>query len=289
MKEIGQILFNFPLKQYSSIGAYFLGLALNRCGNGDQDKAKRMFERAVDTAPDKYKAKVILSLAAVLCNTQAYDAALHFYNETIKVVPLSSSSVHAIRTIAIIKGMEGHHHASLRDLESLYALSKYAAPHIYFDYLNSLAVEFGEVGRKDEARNIMRLVLASPFTFAYPEWRETAEDLQPSRRSFVAINSFPYNVLSLPAREPSELPLIRPKPARVLSFAKWKKKIAKKDKDKEIERQLADLSLKDMGFKLLQAIAENRPDEDEMRAILNFAINLFSQPSKPPDPDKPAS
>ena len=82
VKEIGQILFNFPLKQLSSIGAYFLGVALNSCGNGDQDKAKRMFELVVDTAPDKYKAKAILSLAAVSFHARVYDAALHFYNET---------------------------------------------------------------------------------------------------------------------------------------------------------------------------------------------------------------
>jgi tetratricopeptide (TPR) repeat protein len=120
VKEIGQILFNFPLKQYSSIGAYFLGVALNSCGNGDQDEARRMFELVVDIAPDKYKAKAILSLAAVAANAKAYDAALHFYNETIKAAPLDSSSVHASRTIAIFKAMEGQHHAALRDLENLY-------------------------------------------------------------------------------------------------------------------------------------------------------------------------
>jgi tetratricopeptide (TPR) repeat protein len=131
VKEIGEILFNFPLKQYSSIGAYFLGVALNSCGNGDQEKAKRVFKRVVDTAPDTYKAKAILSLAAVSFNTKTYDTALYFYNETIKAAPVSSSSVHAIRTIAIIKSLEGQHHAALRDLENLYALSKYAAPHVY--------------------------------------------------------------------------------------------------------------------------------------------------------------
>ena len=287
VKEIGQILFNFPLKRYSAIGAYFLGVALNSCGNGDQDKAKRMFERVVDTAPDKYKAKAILSLAAVSFNTKVYDTARHFYNEAIKAAPVSSSSVHAARTIAIIKGMEDRHHAALRDLENLYALSKYAAPHVYFDYLNSLAVELGEVGRRDEARNIMRVVLASPFAHAYPEWRETAEDLRPSRRSFVAISSTHYNMLAMPARELGQQPILQPKPTRVLSFAKWKKKMAKKEK--EIEQSIENMSLHDMGYKLLQVVTEGRPSEDEMRTILLFVMHLFPRPNKPPDPDKPAS
>ena len=47
-----------------------------------------------------------------------------------------------------------------------------------FDYLNSLAVELGEVGRKYEARNVIKHVLESPFTIAYPEWLETADDLK---------------------------------------------------------------------------------------------------------------
>jgi tetratricopeptide (TPR) repeat protein len=283
VKEIGQILFNFPLKQYSSIGTYFIGVALNSCGNGDQDKAKGMFELVVDTAPDKYKAKAILSLAAVSFHIQAYDAALRFYNETIKAAPLDSSTIHASRTIAIIKAMEGQHQAAVRDLENLYPLAKYAAPHVYFDYLNSLAVELGEVGRKDEARNIMRVVLASPFASAYPEWRETAEELKPSRRSMVTVGAINYNLLAMPQREPSEQPTVQSKPARVLSIAKWKKKTAKKAADRKIEKSLQEMSFKEMGFKLLELITSNRADEDQMRLIVAYVMQVFSAPLKPPD------
>ena len=60
-------------------------------------------------------------------------------------------------------------------------LARYSQPHLYFVYLNSLAVELGEAGRKYEARNIIRHVIASPFAFAYPEWRETGEDLREAK------------------------------------------------------------------------------------------------------------
>ena len=283
VREYGQILANFPMKPYQAIGHYFLAVAANSKGNGDQDEAKRLFELVVDTAPDVYKAKSIMSLGALAFHRGDFDAAHEYLQQTLQREKLSVAGLQAIRGISVLKSCVGDHAHAVKDLESILPFIKYAPAHIYFDLLNSYAVELGEVGRKDEARNIMRVVLASPFTQAYPEWRETAEDLKPSRRSFVAINAFPYNVLSLPAREHGEQSSVQPKPARVLSFAKWKKRMAKKEKDKEIEQSIENLSLHDMGYKLLQVITENKPSEDEMRTILLFVMHLFPRPGKPPD------
>src|SRR4051812_29534222 len=57
VREAGQILSNLPIKKYQAIGHYFLAVAANSVGNGDQDEAKKLFEIAVDTAPDAYKVK----------------------------------------------------------------------------------------------------------------------------------------------------------------------------------------------------------------------------------------
>ncbi|MFP5265657.1 MAG: hypothetical protein ACLGJB_27555 [Blastocatellia bacterium] len=263
VKEIGQILFNFPLKQYSSIGVYFLGVALNSCGNGNQNEAKKMFELVTDTAPDKYKAKAILSLAAVSFNTKAYDAALYFYNETIKATPLSSSSIHAARTIAVLKGMEGRHNAAVKDLENYYPLIKYAAPHVYFDYLNSYAVELGAVGRIDEARNVSRIVLASPFAPAYPEWQDTHADLnlKQKRRSTVTVT------------RPRKLPEQQPKPKQskpkdnVIKFPLAERLSAKSVPD-ENEFSIPLAPLQALGL-ILTAVLGDRITEDEVEKICN--------------------
>src|SRR5581483_3640189 len=45
--EYGRILVNIPIKSYQAIGHYFLGVAANSKGNGDQDKARRLFELVV--------------------------------------------------------------------------------------------------------------------------------------------------------------------------------------------------------------------------------------------------
>src|SRR5689334_7833440 len=114
---------------------------------------------------------------------------MNYLLESAKVATDVTTKVKTHLGIAIYKSREGFHQQPLGDLENLYMLAHYAQPVVFFDYLNSLAVELGAVGRKDEARNIMRVVLASPFIHAYPEWRETAEDLRPARRSFVALSS----------------------------------------------------------------------------------------------------
>ena len=288
VKEYGQLLANFPLKPYQAIGHYFLAVAANSKGNGDQNEAKRLFELVVDTAPDAYKAKSIMSLGALAFHRGDFDSAHNYLQQTLHSEKLSVAGLQAIRGISVLKSFAGDHAHAIRDLENILPVIKYAPAHIYFDLLNSYAVELGEVGRKDEARNIMRVVLVSPFVFAYPEWRETAQELNPSRRSMVTIGAIPYNVLSMPERQHGEPISLQPKPARVLSFAKGKKKMDKKDKDKETQKSIEEMSFKDLGFKLLEIITTNQADEDQMRLIVAFAMSLFAEPSKP-DPDKPAS
>ncbi|HKQ05747.1 MAG TPA: tetratricopeptide repeat protein, partial [Blastocatellia bacterium] len=262
IKEMGLMLSNLPIKKYQAIGHYFLAVATNSKGNGDQDEARKLFELTVDKAPDAYKVKGILSLGALSYNRGDFDSAFYYLQEALETGKLNLAGIQAIRGLAVLKAIEGNHRQAIKDLESILPVIKHAPAHIYFDLLNSYAVELGEVGRKDEARNIMRVVLASPFTHAYPEWRETAEDLRPARRSVVAVGSPNYNVLAMPERELSQPPTPQPKPARVLDLARWKKKMAKKAKDKQTEQLLEDMSLQDMGFKLLGLISDNRMDED---------------------------
>jgi tetratricopeptide (TPR) repeat protein len=302
VKEMALMLSNIPIRSYQAIGHYFLAIATHRVANGNWDEAKRLFELAVDTAPDAYRVKATLSLGALSMRRNDFDSTLYYYRETIKAGKLSAASLIATRGIATVKSIEGDHRSAIADLEQVMPVMKYAPAHIYFDVLNSYAVELGEVGRKDEARNVMRVVLASPFAQAYPEWRETAEELKPSRRSFVAVGSPSFNVFAMPEREPSKRRTFEPIPARVLDLAKWKKKMTKKERDdkkgdKGINRDdperygdipLADMSASDMAMRLLEIITENRADEHHMRKILEYAEKVFSEPSQP-DPDKPAS
>ena len=62
LKEMALLLSNLPIKNYQAIGHYFMAIATHRKANGDWDEAKRLFELAIDMAPDAYKVKATLSL-----------------------------------------------------------------------------------------------------------------------------------------------------------------------------------------------------------------------------------
>lgn len=164
VKELAQVLINVPIKTYQAIGHYYLAVAFNNCGKGELDKAKKLFELAADTAPLKYQAKAILSLAAVSAHQKDPDAELYYFAETLKV---SSSNIGtrltALRGIAVHKAREGYHPKALKDLERDLPMINYASPEVCFSHLNALAVELGEVGRIHEARNISRIEVAFRF------------------------------------------------------------------------------------------------------------------------------
>ncbi len=65
---------------------------------------------------------------------------------------------------AVINSLEGNHQDAVGMLEKLFPVAhamRSSQPSIYYDYLNSYAVELCEVGRLEEAKNISRIVIAS--------------------------------------------------------------------------------------------------------------------------------
>ena len=162
------------------------------------------------------------SLAAIAARKQDHETELYWFVESLKVYP----SAEALRAIALIKAKEGYHRAAIKDLENMPPLARYSEPLIYSDSLNSLAVEYGEAGRKYEARNVIKHVLESPFIIAYPEWRETAEEVKEPNRSFVVIDPSPARMgklLSMPVIEHAE-PATQDRPANVINLQVWKAK-----------------------------------------------------------------
>lgn len=224
VNEIGRVLSTFPMNQYQPIGHYYLAVGFNKGGKGDLDKAKSMLVRVADTASAMYRARAIHALAAVSAHQKDFDSELHFFVEALKASCDIAIRLKVMRGIAVHKAREGYHSAAVKDLERMLPLIKYAPPHIYFDYLNSLALELGEVGRKYEARNIIQYVVASPYAFAYPEWQETARELKEPNRSFISIPESLPKVERKPVEiEAEPLPTKKERtPADVLHFKKLK-------------------------------------------------------------------
>lgn len=185
VEEIGLILSNFPIKESRLIGQYYLGGYAWRKG----EDAREIFEEVVEKS-EMYKAKALMSLAAVEAVKGNFNEELKRLAESIKFSKDITTNIEILRGIAIVKAKEGYHRQALKDLEGLVPLLHYARPNVYFDCLNSLAVELGEAGRVEEARRLSGIVVASPFAARYPEWQETAQEL--------AVKSYRSRLLSVP-------------------------------------------------------------------------------------------
>ncbi|MCI0485527.1 MAG: hypothetical protein L0229_02895 [Blastocatellia bacterium] len=229
LNQLSQALTDLPLPPgYETIGRYYQALCINNFGRGDLDKAQTMQECMTAEAPLPYRARATLSLAAIYTDRGDLQTSLSLYSEAGHLASTSGlynpyALVHAQRMIAVINGMEGDHRRAVNILENLFPLAhsiRTIHPHVYYDYLNSLAVEYMGVGRLEEARNVSQTVTQSPFAIAYPEWRETRDEIAVKEKrashSIVSVPapSAPEEEMPLSVDEPdSEPDLSRPVPA----------------------------------------------------------------------------
>jgi tetratricopeptide (TPR) repeat protein len=282
LRESAQLLANLPLKEYQAIGQYYLAW----CDYRSNIDSRETFEHVAECAPAVYRARAMQTLAAMEGRRKDYASELRWLVESMKVHP----SAEALRGMAVVKAKEGYHHSAVEDLEPLHRLAQYSEPIGYLQYLNSYAVELGEVGRKQEARNISRIVMASPFADAYPEWQETANDLREAHRPMVTINSsqhIPHNVLLMPVTEPAKSAARLDEPARVLDLQKWKKKMGK-CKNGGGEKTSGELNGQQMLMRIMEVYISHDTTDEQRRKIYQYALKVLSVPAKPdlPDDDK---
>ena len=278
LEELGSILSNFPIKEYRLIGQYYLGWSAYRKGGNVQET----FEQTVEQSKT-YKATALIDLANIDFDKGDFVSALKNCIEAMKRADNLSTVLKAARSVAILKSLEGSHNHALKDLERIYPLIKYASPIVHYQYLNSYAVELGEAGRIEEASNICKVVLASPYAFAYPEWRETDKDIAlrgyKSRSSVSVIQSFPRNVFYLPQPQPSTGTPSKSGPARLFNLNKWKedKMVKEPNGDETEDKDVDKMSEQDMVLKLIEMLTTGKGDEKKIRQLLKTAFKIFSE------------
>ncbi|MFL6275544.1 MAG: hypothetical protein ACJ74G_10055, partial [Blastocatellia bacterium] len=113
----------------------------------------------------------------------------------------------------VVRSIYGDHRQALADLERLFpivgAIAKHC-PAFYYEFLNSYAIELGEVGRLVEAQNVSAITLASPFAAVYPEFAQTRDELAAKR---TAATPSVVAVPALPEAIPSPQAETEPQPA----------------------------------------------------------------------------
>jgi len=177
IKELARILINIPIKEYQLIAQYYLVW----CKCREYQYPTLTLERIIEQT-QTYKTQVLFSRAAIEGFHGDIATAIYFYTEALKTSPNVSEYVDLVRSIAVLKATEGFHKSALRDLENLVPLIKHAEPRLYFDFLNSYAFELNEAGRMDEAENVSRITIASPFAPYYPEWQATYSEIRSKRK-----------------------------------------------------------------------------------------------------------
>jgi tetratricopeptide (TPR) repeat protein len=259
--------------------------------------SRSLFERVIDKAPLAYRARAMVSLGTTFVQTGDLHSARELYNDALRASRNNWSDSEAIvlshKMSAVAKSIDGDHRGALEKLERFLPLARIvgtASPQILCDYLNGCAVELAEAGRIEEARNISNIVLASPYAFAYPEWRETSDDIALREyrlsRSVVsfALKTKPLNVLHLPERI-YDTDKYSPNPfqtqASVVSLEKWKSKMVKEPNGaNDNDENLDEMDEKDLIVKLLQLTAYEGVDEKKLRKVVEYAKQVMSEPGK---------
>jgi len=301
VEEAGRVLMNLPLRgRYSSVGAYYLALSMGRAGNFPA--ARALLVPVADHAPLSFRARTMLALGAGFRAEGDSRSALTFHIEAARTTrhfdefdPVLTFRISKVASI--LKGDDGDHKGALNQLETMLPLARGVGRHyppLYSDYLNSYAVELAAVGRLEEASNVSRIVLASPYASAYPEWRETFDEiagrgLRPSRSvvGFCETASKPENVVRLSefARNEDSLslePSLGAKHAQVVDIEKWKKTHMPEDSKKDTRpaltsEQIAAMTPSDKRVRLGEILYGEDISEETLEAILAFAEDALQR------------
>ena len=297
---VGKLLLSLPLsRRLETVGNYYLALSINRGGHGDTVRAGKLFEKAADTASLHYRARAMLALGSNYVAAGEHKTALPVFSEVIRIAGRGSSFdpvilYQAVRTTAVIRGMDGDHAGAVSDLERIFPLARTASsvlPFAYYDYMNAMAVELGELGSLERARHASAMALKFPAAGAFPEWRETFADIEAKRvcasRSVVPVRQHieePANLLHLPLRGQPAVPEVsdlkpRGAQARVLNFQHWKtmvkaspgplpKEVTSKDRGRMTTGQKL--------IRLMDLISQDETDDETIDRILEAVEQIVS-------------
>jgi hypothetical protein len=153
------------------------------CHAHGPEESRAILADVADHAAVGLRERAILGIAASYFESAEFVDAAYFYAEAARA-SVSTDRVargEASLAMAACRGTLGDHRGALRDLQKvwpiIHSLSR-TYPTLYYDYLNSLAVELGELRKFPEARAAIAIALSSPFAAVYPNWRDTKREIE---------------------------------------------------------------------------------------------------------------
>ncbi|MGA9768112.1 MAG: hypothetical protein WBV94_03675 [Blastocatellia bacterium] len=295
VERISRLLLNMPPGgEYQILGRHYEGLCLYH--KGRYAEARTALEYVADNGPSTYRAKALLSASATFYGNNDLQSAVRYCVEANRAAVVNNWRDYRIiiesqRNLTLLKSLGGDHHGAVADLERLFPLAHAVSrwhPDLFCHYLNSYAVELGEVGRLEEALQVSTMALASPYARIYREVQETRDEIAMkscrASRSAVAVKrkvSSALNVLimpepyrgSLPAREQTQ------EPARVLDLKAWKHRLTKEVKSvAQEEKPGRHLSDREMLLRLMDIISEKDLTRSQLARMLEAVEKIAYEP-----------
>lgn len=307
VQQASHLLMALPLShEWKQVGKYYQAKCLKH--QGKINEACTLLEEVAEEAPLRYRARAVQFLGMIYHANGSFDLASSLYFEACRIAASNNwcdpyTTITAQQNMAVLKSMDGDHPGALDTLEKLFPLVRAIGkiePYKHYHFLNSFAVELAELGHLKEAQNVCKIVLASPLANAYPEWRETGNDI--ALRSYRKPQSFLSltqrtvklnNVLPLPAQQTQQVTgseeyarnPFQPQ-ASVTVLKEWREekeeKMVKKPNDKDVSKNETE---KDLLFELMELVAKQDFTTDELHKLIKSAKGIVSERKPESDTD----
>jgi tetratricopeptide (TPR) repeat protein len=292
VEHIAGLLSALPLgREFEAAASYYKALCLQRQKRFSE--ARHLLEQVACNGPFSFRAKAMVSIGATYCLLGDYDSSVPLYAEAARAAFDKdaydlTTIIQVQRMVSVVQSIDGNHHGAINGLEKISPLIQVISrwqPYLYFEHLNSLAVELSEVGRVEEAKRASEITLASPYASAYPEWRETYHDIllrgQRASRSVVSFSQKQLdvnNVLRLPQAEHGDSLKLASGPARVLNYSEWKKKMVKEPNGDE--QNIENMSDKDIFLEIMHLTSQDDITRKQLEKILEAVKKITAKPDK---------
>jgi tetratricopeptide (TPR) repeat protein len=165
-------------------GLYFQALAISQQWKGTNEEPKRIYERLAQDAPPAVQSAAMLALGLNALQSTQLNEAKRLLTESYQIHVINHcapiTAIHAQSALAAFYSLQGDHDKSSAILNHLipdiYTLGR-AFPAYLGMELNNYAYELSQLGEFQKASRIISSVLSSPFASIYPEWQETAREI----------------------------------------------------------------------------------------------------------------
>jgi hypothetical protein len=299
VEQVSQLLLNLPLaSEYKIVGHHYEALGLYQ--KGKITEARTVLEYVAEHGPPNYRARALLCMSATFYANNDFQSVAQYCVKANRAAVGNGWCDHRTvlesqRNLILLKSFEGDHQGAVTDLERMFpfvrAISRWH-PDLFCSYLNSFAVELGEVGRLEEARRVSDKALASPYAKVYKVVQDTSNEIavklrRASRSAIVVKQKFSnaVNVLPMPEQQPGSAAFPAParkqmqEPARVLDLQAWRYKLTKEAKsvvrEEKPGKQLSD---REMLLRLMDIISERDLTKDQLARMLEAVEKIAYEP-----------